>query len=432
MIYRLNNICKDLQNNSSRKVKEQILEDNKDFILFKEVLRFLYDKNITTGIDIKKLNSSVEVPLPVTAFDDLSELMEYLKHNNTGSSRNILVTQLSIDRISNENEEHKNLLKEIVTKSLKLGIDVKTANKIFGEGFIPTFDVQLGTPIDKCNIPDGAEICLTQKLNGVRCVYYNGKLWSRSGKEYTGCKHIIDDIKKMFKYLNIPERVLDGELVLKYCGLSDSEAFQKGTGIANSDLEDKSELKLVIFDTIDSTDFYLKTCNEKYSNRHNKVIEYSKAIMDLGLNNIETVLCFYKGTDHSKIWEYLEYAEQNDMEGIMINLDTPYEFKRTKNLIKVKAYKDCSLKCIAINIADKGKYKDILGSVTCEYKDWTVNVGSGFTDEQRYHFTQHPEEIVDKIIEIKYKEPTKNKSGQESLQFPVFMGIRFDKTSPDF
>ena len=431
MIYRLNNICKDLQNNSSRKVKEQILEDNKDFILLKQVLRFLYDKNITTGIDIRKLNSTVESPITVSAFDDLSELMEYLKHNNTGSSRNILVTQLSIDKISNDNEEHKNLLKEIVTKSLKLGIDVKTVNKIFGEGFIPTFDVQLGTPIDKCNIPDGAEICLTQKLNGVRCVYYNGKLWSRSGKEYTGCNHIINDIKKMFKYLNIPERVLDGELVLKYCGLRDSEAFQKGTGIANSDLEDKSELKLVIFDTIDSTDFYLKTCNEKYSDRHNKVIEYSKAIMHLGLNNIETVLCFYKGTDHSKIWEYLEYAEQNDMEGIMINLDTPYQFGRTKSLVKVKKFYDIDLECIEILNSEKGKYKHTLGAIVCKYGDNVVKVGSGFTDEQRDYYYNHQDEIIGKIISVKYKEKTKNKDGSESLQFPVFFCVREDKYEAD-
>ena len=120
------------------------------------------------------------------------------------------------------------------------------------------------------------------------------------------------------------------------------------------------------------------------------------------------------------------------MEGVIVNLDTPYEFKRTRSLIKVKAYKDCSLECIKMNIADKGKYKGILGSITCRYKEWTVDVGSGFNEEQRKYYTQHPDDIVGKIIEIKYKEPTKNKSGEESLQFPVFMGIRFDKDSPDF
>lgn len=431
MMYLLNNICKNLQNNSSRKVKEQIIADNKDFVLFVYVLKFLYDKNITTGIDIRKLNSTVESPLPVPAFDDLSELMEYLKHNNTGSSRNILITQLSIDRISNENEEHKNLLKEIVTKSLKLGIDVKTINKVLGEGFIPTFDVQLGTPIDKCNIPEGAEIFITQKLNGVRCVYYNGKLWSRSGKEFTGCNHIIYDIKKMFRFLNIPERVLDGELILKDCGLSDSEAFQKGTGIANSDLADKSELKLVIFDTIDNSHFHIKICNEKYSDRRSQVLEYNRAIIGNKLENIETVRCFYRGTDHSKIWEYLDYAEQNDMEGVMVNLDTPYEFKRTKNLIKVKKFYDIDLECIEVLNAEKGKYKDTLGAIVCKYGDNVVKVGSGFTDEQRYYFYTYPEHIIGHIVSVKYKEKTKNKDGSESLQFPVFLCVREDKYEAD-
>ena len=53
------------------------------------------------------------------------------------------------------------------------------------------------------------------------------------------------------------EVVLDGELVLKDCGLSDSEAFQKGTGIANSKNETKEELEYVIFDTM-SKKGYLK------------------------------------------------------------------------------------------------------------------------------------------------------------------------------
>lgn len=431
MMYELNRVCKNLQNNNSRKVKEQILEDNKDFILFKEVLRFLYDKNITTGLDIKKIDSDVMVPLPVPAFDDLIDLMEYLKHNNTGSSRDIFVAQLSIKKIGKYNDEHKNLLKEIVTKSLKLGIDAKTVNKVYGEGFIPTFDVQLGTPIDKCNIPDGAEIVLTQKLNGVRCVYYNGKLWSRSGKEFTGCNHIITDIQAMFKYLNMPERVLDGELVLKDCGLSDSEAFQKGTGIANSDLEDKSELKLVIFDTIDSTDFYLKLCTEKYSERSLYVEKYERAIIKLNLTNIDSVLCFYKGTDHSKIWEFLEYAEESDMEGIMINLDTPYEFKRTKNLIKVKKFYDIDLECIEVLNSEKGKYKNTLGAIVCKYGDNVVKVGSGFTDEQRDYYYNHQDEIIGKIVSVKYKEKTKNKDGSESLQFPVFLCVREDKYEAD-
>lgn len=431
MMYELNLACNNLKNNSSRKEKENILELNKDFMLLRDVLRFLCDKNITSGIDIRKINVEISTPFATPTFDDLSVLLHYVKNNNTGTLRDIYIVQNSIKDICNGNSEYEQLCKDIITKSLKLGIDAKTVNKVYGEGFIPTFDVQLGTPIDKCIIPEGAEIVLTQKLNGVRCVYCDGKLYSRTGKEYTGCNHIISDIKKMFNFLKMPERVIDGELVLKDCGLSDSEAFQKGTGIANSDMKNKTELKLVIFDTIDTSQFHIKICTENYIDRRSIVMDYMRAIIGIKLNNIETVRCFYRGNDHSKIWEYLEYAEQNDMEGIMINLNTPYEFKRTKNLIKVKKFYDIDLECIEVLNAEKGKYKDTLGAIVCKYGNNVVKVGSGFTDEQRDYYYNNQDKIIGKIVSVKYKEKTKNKDGSESLQFPVFLCVREDKDEAD-
>ena len=75
-----------------------------------------------------------------------------------------------------------------------------------------------------------------------------------------------------------------------------------------------------------------------------------------------------------------------------------------------------------------GRNKDRLGKVYVDFKGNEVGVGSGFTDEQRDYFWNNPEEILNKIIEVKYKEETKNKDGTESLQFPVFVRIRDDKS----
>jgi DNA ligase-1 len=151
----------------------------------------------------------------------------------------------------------------------------------------------------------------------------------------------------------------------------------------------------------------------------------------LGLKHIRIVPFFYQGFDHGKIWEYLDYAEANDMEGIIVNLDTPYEFKRTKNLIKVKKFFDIDLRCIRIEQGEKGKYKDTLGAIVCRYKDGEVKVGSGFTEEQRDDFFKHPGKIINEIVTVKYKEATKNKDGSESLQFPVFVCVRQDKEVAD-
>ena len=111
----------------------------------------------------------------------------------------------------------------------------------------------------------------------------------------------------------------------------------------------------------------------------------------------------------------------------MINLDTPYEFKRTKNLIKCKKFYTYDLKCIGVE-EGTGKNKGNLGAIVVDFKGNPVHVGSGFSDEMRNNIWNDPDSIIGKIIEVKYKEVTKNKdTGAESLQFPVFVSIREDK-----
>ena len=422
-----------LQNTTSRNDKEAILKDYEGSTVFRNVLTFLFDSRITTGLDIKKLNKDIKVE-PEYSLPRLLSLLDYLETNNTGKDVVVATVKECIRCLSDGDSNIETMLKEIVTKSLRLGIDAKTINKAFGYDFIFTFDVQLGTPIEKCNIDPKAEIFISQKLNGTRCVYFDGELWTRSGKKYTGCDHIIDDIKRLCEedFQCDPKEVMfDGELVLKSCGLSDSEAFQKGTGIANSNNATKEELEYVIFDTLSKDEFENKSTIVPYSRRR-MCLEMLPEIFDrLDLKHIRVVPFFYRGFDHQKIWEYLKYAEDNDMEGVIVNLDTPYEFKRTKNLIKVKQFYDIDLECIEVLQGEKGKYKDTLGAIRCKYKDGYVKVGSGFSDELRDYYFNNPDEIIGKIITVKYKEITKNKDGSESLQFPVFVCVRQDKEVAD-
>ena len=79
-----------------------------------------------------------------------------------------------------------------------------------------------------------------------------------------------------------------------------------------------------------------------------------------------------------------------------------------------------------------GKYKDVLGAFVVKFKDNEVSVGSGFSDEQRQYYWEHKDELIGKICEVKYKEIScDKKTGLESLQFPVFVGVRYDKDVPN-
>ena len=227
--------------------------------------------------------------------------------------------------------------------------------------------------------------------------------------------------------------VLDGELIRKNTdGKSDSENFQIGTGIANSKDTDKSCMEYVIFDILPKNEFIKGESTAKYSERKRFLCDVlSEQIDKYSLENIRIVPMWYEGTDHSQIQKSLDYAEQFDYEGAMVQLDTTYKCKRTKELIKVKCFYDCDIKCIGIE-QGTGKNVNTLGSIICEYKGNTVKVGSGFTDDTRNYYWSNPDEIIGKIITVKYKEETKNKDGSISLQFPVFVCCRTDKTEENY
>lgn len=416
-------IFKQIQNTSSLNEKKILIKNNKDNELFKKCLVFLLDSNIQTGLSEKKITKKVrksEYILPT--FEDV---MQYLQSHNTGTDDDISIIQAFIDE---QPEEYYGFYTEMVTKKFRLGCDKKVVNSVIS-GLIPTFDVMLGTPLEKCKLSPNEPISISRKLNGTRCCFIGNKCMTRQGKEYKGLEHIVDDLINM-GYENM---FVDGELLYKNKeGLSDSEAFQKGTGIAMSKDNDKSQLKLVVFDIFPLDEFWSGKSKLSYFNRkHTYLKQFTENLKNNPTENLEIVPTFYEGTDHSEIWKWLDYAENHDWEGCMLNLDTPYECKRVKTLIKVKKFFDTSLQVTDVE-EGTGRNKGRLGAIVCKYYDNTVNCGSGFSDEQRDYYWKHKDEIVGKIVDVKYKEvTTDNKTGLRSLQFPVFLGTRFDKSIPD-
>ena len=409
-------LFKQIQETSSTNDKKTIIAANKDNELFKKCLKFLLDGNVVTGISSKKLNKDVFV-LGHDNCNTFEELMDYLTVNNTGCDYDIRTVRCFIE---NQPEEDREFYEQMITKSFRLGADSKVVNACI-PNLIPTFDVQLGTSIEKVKLLGNEKIFISRKLNGTRTAFVGDKCMTRQGKEYKGLDHIISDLQKIVG----TEMFVDGELLYKNKeGLSDSEAFQKGTGIAMSKDNDKSELKLVIFDMFPLDEFWNGKSKEPYSNRKKDLIELGKKITTLGTDNLEIVQMCYEGYDHSEIWKWLDYAEQHDWEGVILNLDTPYECKRTKNLIKVKKFYTYDLEVIGVE-EGTGRNKGTLGALVVRYKNNTVNVGSGFTDEERSYYWNNQDKIIGRVIEVKYKEiTTDKKTGLESLQFPVYVGLR--------
>lgn len=418
-------IFEQIKNTSSTNNKKATIEANKDNELFKKCLIFLLDSNIQTGLSVKKITKNVrqtEYILPT--FEDV---LQYLQNHNTGTDDDIAMIQAFIRE---QPEKYHDFYTEFVTKKYRLGCDKKVVNSVIPK-LIPTWEIQQAYPISDKNRPkDGEWFALSQKLNGNNCGWYKGQLISRQGKPFKGLDHIIKDIKRLPK---AEDFFINGELIRKnYDNLSDNDNFQIGTGIINSDDSDKSCIKFVIYEVIPVEEFEKGESKLGYkARRGTRLNPLTIAISRLDTDNLEVVPIIYEGTDQSVIQPLLDKADFDGWEGLMLNKDTKWKNKRNNGILKVKSFKHADIRCIDIVEGD-GKYKGTLGLIKCDYKGYELGVGSGFTDEQRNFYWNNPNQIIDKIVQIKFKGETKNKNGGISVQFPIFEIVRNDKFEPSY
>lgn len=324
------------------------------------------------------------------------------------------------------NDDEREMYIKLLAKTVRLGVTAKTVNKII-PGLIPEWEVQQAYPIDKCPIPDGTWFSLTQKLNGVRATYYKGQLIARSGVPFTGLEHITNE----FAWDTTNGVVLDGELTLADKGtLSDNEAFRVATGIINSDSVDKTRICYTVFDIVPTAEFESGESKCRYSDRRKALDTVRLTLREDSPVRILPVL--YSGIDQSKIPELLDQMVREDKEGLMVNLDVPYKRKRHNGILKVKRFYTMDLPIVACE-EGSGRLSGVLGAFVLDYKGNEVRVGSGFTDEQRVQYWSERDNLTGILCEVKYKELSYDKhTGAESLQFPVFVGIRIDKTDVSF
>jgi DNA ligase-1 len=408
-----------LAKTGSTLAKRDILIENKDNELFTRYLNYLLNPFLITGISEKKISKEVEI-LSTNTFDSFDGLMEFILDNKTGSDAVIA----NIKAFMNAQEQDMvGFYSSIITKAAKLGVDVKSVNKAFGAEFIPQWEVQQSYSIEKSPIKEGEWFSLSEKLNGVRGTFYDGKIFSRQGKEISGLEHIIDDIWQAID--DADEWVLDGELVRKNTdGVSDNENFRIGTGLLGQDDADKSSMQFIIFDILPKSEFADGESILTYKERLNELCDLNGRILDLRLKSILIVDILYKGTDVSKIDYFLEKMVSEDKEGLMLNRDSKYACKRHNGILKVKRFYTVDLKVTAVE-EGSGRNTGRLGAFVVDYKGNTLNVGSGMSDEQREDFWKRREEMPGRVIEVKYKEESSDKkTGLLSLQFPIFVCLR--------
>ncbi|PGO60763.1 ATP-dependent DNA ligase, partial [Priestia megaterium] len=421
-------IFNQLKTHSAKSVKEQILKQHEKDEDFRKVLSFVYNPYIVTGISTKKMKKKVHIINDYLEIDSLDTLIDYLLENNSGRDYDIINIHKFINTL--ESDEHKEFVQQIVTKDLKVGITEKTINKVYGAGTIPSFAVMLAESYAKKEAKVKGKFYVTLKLDGNRCVAFvekgSVKFFTRKGQEIDGMTELA------LQFSNFPYGVYDGELLLKNTdNLPSAELFRATQKIVRKDGE-KKDLEFHIFDMVTIEEFKAGKSNRIYAQRRN-TLDAVIAPRVYQYDNIHVLPVLYEGEDKQVISRLMLWAEEKGYEGLMVNTaEGLYLNKRTDGLLKVKTMKTADLLVMTAEKAIDGQFKDLLSRVNVEFKGNLVGVGSGFTLDQRKEFIENSDLIVGKIIEVQYFEETKDeKTGQPSLRFPVFKGIRHDKGVED-
>lgn len=388
--------------------------------------RFLLDPAIITGLSDAKINKKV------TAKPDIE--IQYLScgylyimgaGHNTGSDASIA----TIQNYLHKNPEYEEFLKRLFTKNLPIGVEAATINKVYGEEIIPVWEVQQGYPIDKYKFRKGELIFASRKLNGSRGTYFKGDIISRQAQKFEGLDHIIKDIEKIIG----TDYAVDGELIRRNIDrLTDGQNFRETISILNSDGNDKSLIKFVIFDIVPIDEFERDACTENYSVRKKRLLNLKNKIQKNGTQNIEVVQMVYEGTDVNDVYDWLDYAVKHDWEGLVVNRQVPYRRTRHNGCLKVKRFYTVDLRITAIE-EGQNRLAGTMGALVVDYKGNELRIGSGFDDATRAVVWENPDNYIGKIVECKYKEVTMDKkTGLESLQFPTFVRFRDDKNEVSY
>ena len=431
LIGKLDAMVKALQKTKKKTDKTRILLDTrKDFGAEADELiaffKFLLDPAIVTGLSDAKINKKV------TAKPDID--IQYLScgylyimgaGHNTGSDSSIA----TIQNYLHKNPEYEEFLKRLFTKNLPIGVEAATINKVYGEEIIPVWEVQQGYPIDKYKFKKGELIFASRKLNGSRGTYFKGDIISRQAQKFEGLDHIIKDIEKIIG----TDYAVDGELIRRNIdGLTDGQNFRETISILNSDGNDKSLIKFVIFDIVPIDEFERDACTENYSVRKKRLLYLKNKIQKNGTQNIEVVQMVYEGTDVNDVYDWLDYAVKHDWEGLVVNRQVPYRRTRHNGCLKVKRFYTVDLRITAIE-EGQNRLAGTMGALVVDYKGNELRVGSGFDDATRAAVWENPDNYIGKIVEIKYKEKScDKKTGLESLQFPTFVRFRNDKNEVSY
>jgi len=440
---------KKLNGSDSRLHKEDVIKQALEASVLGNIVseRFLgwlkacYNPYVTFGV--KKVPSTKDITNAENPWTEMNDLMNKLHTREiTGNMARDAIENMS-KRF--DSEEWNNFVAPVIRRDMRAGISDKTINKICkGTVYeIPIFGCQLATNSEGRPEMKGTKR-LEPKLDGVRVLMTviptkHGKgvgvaSYSRNGKVFENFTKIESQICNNFANLlgmslttGLSQGfVLDGEII----GNSFQELMRQARRKENVQADDSV---FNIFDIIPIEDFRRGYWQTKLKNRL-EILNNMRGVIDT-MPNVELLPHVMVDLDtaagRDQLHRYAKDMVNAGFEGIMVkDVDAPYVCKRNTSWMKWKPVYDYDLTVIGV---EEGTGKNIgrMGALVCEGVDdgkhITVNVGSGYTDEERQSYWDNTDSVIGRTAVVIADAVTQNHDGSYSLRFPRFKTFRDDK-----
>lgn len=304
--------------------------------------------------------------------------------------------------------EDQELFTRVINKDLRCGLGEELVLRAY-PGLIRQFKVMRARKFE--GMSSRLSYTIEPKYDGLRCVARvtsnSVVLLSRNGLEFTSSDHLKDQLLSL---AGGAEFFFDGELV--------SGNFNSSVSAVKRKTEQNSTTRFFIFDVL-TPEEWKKPTLQFYVRRNMLENLFGGREFD----HIKPTPIYPVENEPSAMARYNQFRDLGYEGGMLKNSRGLYRFSKHKDWMKLKAVEDVDLPVLEL-VQGEGKYHGMLGAVIVSFKGKRVNVGSGFSDEERQLFWDNPELIKRKVIEIQYHEITPD----GSLRHPRFIQIREDKS----
>lgn len=337
-------------------------------------------------------------------------------------------------------EDDAEVMKRVIKKDLRCGAATSLVNKVW-KNLIVKPPRQGACPMNEKSLKKMStfkNLAVELKSDGTYAASVCGEtstMMTRNGNEL-----VIPSLQEHLCCGAFDGFALEGELIYDPTKATREEGNGHITRIVKGTASEEhlNNVYYQVWDCIDINCYepkgeYLLTNYERSKLLKVMLEEYNGWCVDNGVHNRILLIPRTENVTVDEAFEIFENYVKEGFEGaIAKNMDSPWkDVGKPTWCVKVKRKDPADLKVTGWYKGEAGtKYENFLGGLHCESSCATikVNVGSGFSDEERFTLPDN----LPNVVEVEYDSITEDKkTKQKSLFLPIYKRPRYDKDESD-